>query len=132
MIGEHKMFLFCFLMFEKTVMAQKAQRAPLFLVTTRLLFPFQACLLNKNYRKKSSPTQAVYSKLNFYKGTKGLYHISTNFDPQLIIKQSLVNVHNWEMNASLVWIMIDNEFYTPKLLISEVPSHFIFFKCYGK
>lgn len=96
-------------------------------MTTRLLSPDWVCRLSKNYREKSSQTPPVYRKLNFYKGTKGLYHISTNFAPQLIIKQSHRSMFTTgKQKASLEWIMMYNEFYTSKPLISEVPSHFIF------
>lgn len=53
----------------------------------QVVFPILGLLTQPNNREKSSPTHTVCSKLNLYKGIKGLYHISTNVASLLIIKQ---------------------------------------------
>lgn len=94
-------------------------------------FLHTVCWLNQKnkYGKGQIQTNAVDGKLNFYRGIKGLYHISTNATHLLIIKQGHGPVFTTgRQEAGRAWVMRDNDFYALKPLLTEVSSdHFL--KC---
>lgn len=72
-------------------------------------------------REKVKSNKAVYGKLNFYRGVKVLYHISTNVASLLIIKQGHRPMFTPERQEAIwEWVMIENDFCGPKLLLTEV------------
>lgn len=100
----------------------------MFLFTTKL-FSSDTVLTQpeKQTRKRSNQTNTVHGKLNFYRGIKGLYHISTNVTGLLIIKQGHGPLFTpGRQEASWEWAMRENEFCAPTPLLTAVSSeHFL-------
>lgn len=95
----------------------------MFLFTAKLFFSVCVCWLNqKKTEKRSNRTNTVYGKLNFYRGIKGLYNISTNVAPLLIIKQGHRPMFvPGRQEASWEWVTIEKDF-----VLTKASSRFMF------
>lgn len=86
----------------------------------------------KQIEKRLNQTKSVYGKLNFYRRIKGLCHISTNVTRLLIIKQGHRPMFTTRrQEASREWVMMENDFYAPKPLLTEVSSQHFFSSAIG-